>query len=66
MGILPPKIQIDFTDELIDKGGLTFLARFVSLLNRSFLSETQRNEPPRVFRRLYYVSPVSVIEALCF
>ena len=34
MAILPPKVEIDFTDELLtSKGGLTFLARFASLLH---------------------------------
>ncbi len=33
MSIIPPKPEIDFTDELItSKGGLTFLARFASHL----------------------------------
>ncbi len=33
MNIIPPKPEIDFTDELItSKGGLTFLAQFASHL----------------------------------
>ena len=33
MSIIPPKPEIDFTDELItSKGGLTFLAQFASQL----------------------------------
>ncbi len=33
MSILPPKVEVDFTDELLtSKGGLTFLARFAAYL----------------------------------
>ncbi len=33
MSILPPKVEVDFTDELLtSKGGLTFLARFAASL----------------------------------